>query len=131
MIEMSVVVTSVSNDERPCRPTLLAPLKRTYIEAHRNTESIDLSFQFQTFFLLHRPTLRSRRNSTPRLFFLKENPTLLTVEMKIRNTLQASAFSFIALNLVEKAVLHILLIMDYIKSALRSRQQITSNAENF
>ena len=31
--------------------------------------------------------------------------------MKIRSRLQASAFSFIALNLVEKAVLHIFLIM--------------------
>ena len=52
--------------------------------------------------------------------------------MKTRNTLQASAFSFIALNLVEKAVLHILLIMvDYLKSALRNKQQITSNAEHF
>ena len=52
--------------------------------------------------------------------------------MKIRNTLQASAFSFIALNLVEKAVLHILLIIvDYVKSVLRKRQQINSNAGTF
>ena len=52
--------------------------------------------------------------------------------MKIRNTLQALAFSFIALNLVEIVEMHILLIMvDYVKSALRNRQQITSNAEHF
>ena len=52
--------------------------------------------------------------------------------MKTRKRLQASAFSFIALNLVEKAVLHIFLIMvDYVKNALRNRQQIPSNAEHF
>ena len=53
--------------------------------------------------------------------------------MKIRKRLQASAFSFITLNLVEKAVLHIFLIMvDYVKSdALQNRQQIPSNAEHF
>ena len=39
------------------------------------------------------------------------------IEMK---TLQVSAFSFIVLNLVEKAVLRILLIMvDYVKSTLK------------
>ena len=54
------------------------------------------------------------------------------IEMNIRKTLQASAFSFIALNLVEKSVFHILLIMvDYVNSAQRNKQQITSNAENF
>ena len=42
--------------------------------------------------------------------------------MKTRKRLQASAFIFIALNLVEKAVLHIFLIMvDYVKNALRNR----------
>ena len=52
--------------------------------------------------------------------------------MNIRKALQASAFSFIVLNLVEKAVFHFLLIIaDYIKSALRKKQQITSNAEHF
>ena len=47
--------------------------------------------------------------------------------MIIKNTLQALAFSFIVLNLVEKAVL------DYAglyKSALRNKQLITSNAGN-
>ena len=53
------------------------------------------------------------------------------IEMNIRKTLQASAFSFIALNLTEKAVLHLrLIILDYIKSALRKKQLITSNAEH-
>ena len=41
-------------------------------------------------------------------------------------------FSFVGLNLVKKAVLHIFLIMvDYVKNALRNRQQIPSNAEHF
>ena len=54
------------------------------------------------------------------------------IEMNIRKTLQASALCFIVLNLVEKSVLHILLIMvDYVKSTLRNKQQITSNAEHF
>ena len=49
-----------------------------------------------------------------------------------KKTLQASAFSLIALNLVEKSVLHILLIMvDYVKSALRKKQQITSTQSTF
>ena len=49
------------------------------------------------------------------------------IEKKIRKRLQASAFSFIALTLVEKVALHISLIMvDYVKRALRNRQQITS-----
>ena len=43
--------------------------------------------------------------------------------MNIRKTLQASAFSFIVLNLAEKAVLHLFLIMlNYIMSALRKKQ---------
>ena len=45
---------------------------------------------------------------------------------------QASDFSFIALNLVEKAVLHIfLIIVDYVKNALQNKQKISSNAEHF
>ena len=52
--------------------------------------------------------------------------------MNIRKTLQASAFSLIALNLVEKSVLHILLIMvDYVKSAIQNKQQITSTQSTF
>ena len=47
--------------------------------------------------------------------------------MNISKTLQASAFCLIVLNLVEKVVLHFLLIMlDSIKSALRKKQLITS-----
>ena len=54
------------------------------------------------------------------------------IEMNPRITLQASAFSFISLNLVEKSVLHILLTMvDYVKSALRNKQQITSTQNTF
>ena len=50
---------------------------------------------------------------------------LLFIEMEIRSRLQPSAFSFMALKLVEKAVLHIFLIMvNYVKTALRNRQQI-------
>ena len=55
---------------------------------------------FYTFFLLHRSMHRA----------LNER-SYWFIEMKIRSRLQASAFSFIALNLVEKAVLHIFLIM--------------------
>ena len=52
--------------------------------------------------------------------------------MNIGKTLQASAFSLIALNLVEKSVLHILLIMvDYVKSAIQNKQQINSTQSTF
>ena len=52
--------------------------------------------------------------------------------MNIRKTLQAPGFSFIVLNLVEKSVLHILLIvMDYEKSAVRNKQEITSTQSTF
>ena len=51
------------------------------------------------------------------------------IEMNMRKTLQALAFSFIILNLAEKAVLHCLIVMlGCIKSALRKKQLITSNA---
>ena len=54
------------------------------------------------------------------------------IEMKIRKTLQVLTFSSIVLNLFEEAVLHILLIIvDYIKSALRNREQITSGSKHF
>ena len=42
------------------------------------------------------------------------------------------AFSFIALNLVERTILHIFLIMvHYVKNTIPNRQQILSNAEYF
>ena len=45
--------------------------------------------------------------------------------------LQVSAFSFIVLNLIKKAVLHFLSnMMDYIKSTLRNKQLTTSNADS-
>ena len=49
------------------------------------------------------------------------------IEMNIKKTLQAPAFSFIVLNLVEEAVLH---YAGLYKSALQNRQLITSNADN-
>ena len=50
--------------------------------------------------------------------------------MNIRKTMKASAFRFIVLNLAEKAVVHFLLVIPvYIKSVLRKKQLITSNAE--
>ena len=50
---------------------------------------------------------------------------LLFIEMEIRSRVQALAFSFMALKLVEKGVLHIFLIMvNYVKTALWNRQQI-------
>ena len=52
--------------------------------------------------------------------------------MNIRKTLQASLFSFIALNSVVKFVLHILLItVDYVKSAIQNKQQIPSTQSTF
>ena len=52
--------------------------------------------------------------------------------MNIRKTLQASAFSFVALNLPEKAVLHFFLIMlNYIMSAPWKKPTGTSNVEHF
>ena len=54
------------------------------------------------------------------------------IEVNIRKTLQGSVFSFIVLILAKKAVLHFLLIMlDYMKRALRKKQLISSNAEHF
>ena len=76
---------------------------------------------FYTFFLLHSPMHRA----------LNEKRYWL-IEIHIRKTLQASAFSLIALNLVQKSVLHILLIMvDYVKSAIQNKQQITSTQSTF
>ena len=54
------------------------------------------------------------------------------IEMNIRKTLQASAFSLIALSLVEKSVLHnLLIIVDHVKSAIQNKQQINFKAEHF
>ena len=50
--------------------------------------------------------------------------------MNIRKTLQEIIFSFIALTLVEKAVIHFLLVIsDYVKSTQRNKQQITSKTD--
>ena len=52
--------------------------------------------------------------------------------MNIRETLQATDFSFINLNLVEKAILDsILIVLDNVRSTLRNKQQITSNTKHF
>ena len=52
--------------------------------------------------------------------------------MNITKTLQASGFSLIALNLGDKSVLHILLIIvDYVKSSIQNKQQITSTQSSF
>ena len=48
-------------------------------------------------------------------------------ETNIKKTLQASAFSFSVINLVEKALSH---YAGLYKSALRNNQLITSNADN-
>ena len=46
--------------------------------------------------------------------------------------LMIAPFSIIALNLVDKSVLHILLIMvDYVKSSIQNKQQITSTQSTF
>ena len=55
------------------------------------------------------------------------NESYLFIEMKIRKKLLASAFSFITLKLVEKDALHFFFIMvEYVKRALRNRQQTTA-----
>ena len=54
------------------------------------------------------------------------------IEINIRKTLQASGFSLIPLNLIEKSVLHILLIMvGHVKSAMQNKQQITWTQNTF
>ena len=76
---------------------------------------------FYTFFLLHRPMCGA----------LNERNYWL-IQMNIRKTPQAWVFSFIVLNLVEEAVVHFLLnMLDYIKQALRNKQLIIFNADNF
>ena len=91
-----------------------------------NTECIDLHFQFPKFRLVRCFTL-----STQVYVQVAKWKSYWLIEMNIRKTLQASAFNFIVLNLVEKAVLHFLLIMlDYIKSTLWKKQLITSKAEH-
>ena len=81
---------------------------------------ISSSYAFYTFFLLHRPMCRALNE---RIYWL--------IEMNIGKTPQALVFSFIVLNLVEKAVLHFLSnMLDYIKRDLRNKQLVTSNADN-
>ena len=51
--------------------------------------------------------------------------------MNIWKTSQTSAFSFIVLNVVEKAVLHFLVnTLHYIKRALRNKQLVTFNVDS-
>ena len=56
---------------------------------------------------------------------------VVTDSLKLKSGFQASAFSLIALSLVEKVGLHIFVMVDYVKSALRNRQQIPSNVQHF
>ena len=94
--------------------------------AHRSTECNDLRFQFPKFRLARCFTL-----STQIYVQSAKWKSYWSIEISIRKTLQASAFSFIVLNLAEKAVLYFLLIMlGYIKSALRKKKLITPNAEH-
>ena len=81
--------------------------------AQRSTECNDLRFQFPKFRLV-----RCFTSSTQIYVQSAKWKSYWLIEINIRKTLQASAFSFIVLNLAEKAALHFLLIMlDYIKSA--------------
>ena len=76
---------------------------------------------FYTFFLPQRSMYRA----------LNEKGYWL-IKMNIGKTLQTSAFSLIALNLIEKPVLHILLIMvGHVKSDIQNKQQITSTQRTF
>ena len=74
--------------------------------------------EFYTFFLLHRPIYRV---ANERNYWL--------IEMSLSETLKESAFSFIALSSVDKAIFQFLLIiLDCVKGTLPSKQQKTSNA---
>ena len=60
---------------------------------------------------------------------LKERSYRL-IKMNIRKTLQEIVFSFIALTLVEKTVIHFLLVIsDYVKNTQRKKQQLTSKTD--
>ena len=99
---------------------------RTYIEAHRNTESIDLFFQFPKVRLVFLHFLFTTQAYAQGAKWKK----LLIHWNENQEKTTSMAFSFIALTLVEKAALHISLIMvDYVKRALRNRQQITSHVD--
>ena len=83
---------------------------------------------------MHRPSFPISKFFLVRCFTLSFYYTGLCTGrlMNIRKTLKTSAFSLVALNLVEKSVLHILLIMvDYVKSSIQNKQQITSTQSTF
>ena len=104
---------------------MIEPSKSTSIEAHRNTKCIDLCFQFPRYGLVRCFKL-SFYYISPMCRAVNERSPWL-IEMNIKKTLQASAVSFLVLNLVKKAVLH---YAGLYKSALRNNQLITSNADN-
>ena len=146
-----MVVTIFRNDESASLPTLLKKESTTDIlidqfdkfrnscfeehlwelllkqnaYAHRRTECNDFRFQFPKFRLVRCFILSTQiyvQSAKWKSYWL--------IEMNTKKALQASAFSFIDLSLAEKGVLHFLLLMlDYIKSTLREKQLITSNAE--
>ena len=89
--------------------------------AHRSTECNDLRFQFLKLRLVRCFTLSTQIYAQSAKW-----KSYQLIEMNIRKTLQVSAFSLIVLNLAETAALHFLLIMlDYIKSALRKKHPMT------
>ena len=69
--------------------------------AHRSAECNDLRFQFPKFRLVRCFTL-----STQIYLQSAKWKSYWLIETNIRKTLQVSAFSFIVLNLAEKAILH-------------------------
>ena len=78
--------------------------KSTSIEAHRNTECIDLCFQFPKYRLVRCFKL-SLYYFRPMWRTVNEKSHWL-IEMNIKKTLLPSTLSLLVLNLLENAVLH-------------------------
>ena len=92
--------------------------KNALIEAHRNIECINFRLQFPKFCLVRCFTLSFYYDSLCSGRYMKEAADWLKW-ISGKHSRQVSTFRFRALNLVQRAVWHFLLIMlDYVKSAL-------------
>ena len=92
--------------------------KNALIEAHWNIECINFRLQFPKFCLVRRFTLSFYYHSLCAGRYMKEATDWLKW-IPGKHYRQLSTFCFRALNVVQRAVLHFLLIMlDYVKSAL-------------
>ena len=93
--------------------------KSTSIEAHRNTECIDLCFQFPIYRLVR--CIKLSFYNIRSMWMAINDGSYWLIEMNIKKTLLPSALSFLVLNVVEKPVLH---YAGLSKSALRNKQEI-------